>query len=263
MESHPLHRADRSKAEESAVQLSITAYFMFGYQMDVGKFLVFFAALTLTLLLSESVAMLFAILTVSADLAVLFMGITYILLLSLTGFLAAETPVYYQWIEHINFIRCGSPCARCCVLPVDRAHQLYPVRLPVCRAVHYHGLHPWRGAPSLRTAAESTGVYQKSVSCASPPTISSVRQNSTPRSRHAISLRLCRYGNAAMFLNEMEGLTLDGPDGPVAGDELAPNSNLDNGLSVASNLAVLACMLVGVRFLGLVGLKLAYRRHWL
>ena len=131
MESHPLHRADRSKAEESAVQLSITAYFMFGYQMDVGKFLVFFAALTLTLLLSESVAMLFAILTVSADLAVLFMGITYILLLSLTGFLAAETPVYYQWIEHINFIRCGSPCARCCVLPVDRAHQLYPERRPL------------------------------------------------------------------------------------------------------------------------------------
>ena len=66
-----------------------------------------------------------------------------------------------------------------------------------------------------------------------------------------------------MFLNEMEGLTLDGPDGPVAGDDLAPNSNLDNGVSVASNLAVLACMLAGIRFFSFVGLKVAYRRHWL
>ena len=42
------------------------------------------------------------------------MSIIFIVLLSLTGFLATDTPVYYEWIEHINFIRCRSLCAVLC-----------------------------------------------------------------------------------------------------------------------------------------------------
>ena len=90
------------------VQLSLIAYFMFGYQSEVGKFFIFFAVMTLTLLVSESIGMLFAMITVTADLAIVFLSIIFIVLLSLTGFLATDTPVYYEWIEHINFIRCGS-----------------------------------------------------------------------------------------------------------------------------------------------------------
>ena len=46
-------------------------------------------------------------LVATADLAIVLLSIVFILLLALTGFLTAETPVYYRWIEHINYLRCA------------------------------------------------------------------------------------------------------------------------------------------------------------
>jgi hypothetical protein len=78
---------------------------MFGYQRDAGKYFVFFLGIGLTLLIGESFGLMFAMMTPTADLAVIFMSIVLILLLSLTGFLAQDTPTYYVWIEKINFMR--------------------------------------------------------------------------------------------------------------------------------------------------------------
>jgi hypothetical protein len=77
----------------------------------------------------------------------------------------------------------------------------------------------------------------------------------------------CRYANSAMFLNEMEGLTLSGAGGePVSGEQLMDSSTaaqLDNDLSVGTNIAILCGMLAVVRVSAYLGLKLAYRYNWL
>ena len=78
----------------------------------------------------------------------------------------------------------------------------------------------------------------------------------------------CRYGNALVFINEMTGLTLfsvndAGERQAVAGETLLSSQNLDNGLSVGENIAVLVGILVALRIFALLGLKLAHRRGWL
>lgn len=92
-----------------------------------------------------------------------------------------------------------------------------------------------------------------------------------PSSRNSAEghTRGCRYGNALVFINEMTGLTLTrvdpdtGARSEAAGEELLAGENLDNGLSVGENIAVLVGILVGLRVLALIGLKLAHRRGWL
>lgn len=76
---------------------------------------------------------------------------------------------------------------------------------------------------------------------------------------------LCRYANSAAFISEMEGLTLfdSETNTEVPGDELAEESNLNNDLSVAANLCILAGMLVFLRVAALLGLKFAYRVGWM
>ena len=61
----------------------------------------------------------------------------------------------------------------------------------------------------------------------------------------------------------MTGLTLDGPDGPVAGSEIAAANNIDNDISIAGNIGLLAGLLLFLRIVTLIGLKIAYRRNWL
>lgn len=74
----------------------------------------------------------------------------------------------------------------------------------------------------------------------------------------------CRYANSAMFLNEMNGLTLRGAAGEaVRGEDLAAANGIDNDLSVGVNLAILAGMLVFVRCAAYVGLLIARRQNWL
>ena len=81
---------------------------MFGLQQNVAKFLIYFVTIALTQLISESIGMLFAMLVASAELAMILLGIVFILLLALTGFLTSHTPVYYEWIGYLNYLRCES-----------------------------------------------------------------------------------------------------------------------------------------------------------
>lgn len=73
-----------------------------------------------------------------------------------------------------------------------------------------------------------------------------------------------RYANAAMFQNEMNGVTLTATDGsPVLGTELASASNLSNDLGVWANIGVLAVIALGCRVAAFLGLKLAAHLRWL
>jgi ABC-type transport system involved in multi-copper enzyme maturation permease subunit len=81
---------------------------MFGYQHSLGKFLIFFLAIGLALLISESLGLLFAMITPTADLAIIILSIVLIVALSLTGFLTLGMPKYYSWFEHINYMRCAA-----------------------------------------------------------------------------------------------------------------------------------------------------------
>lgn len=113
-----------SAEERARVQGSIITYFMFGYQHDAGKFFIFWLAVALTLLTAESLGMLMAMVTPSGDIAIVMASIVFILLLALTGFLTQDTPDYYRWIEHINFVRCAPP------RPAPRAFNAAAVARP-------------------------------------------------------------------------------------------------------------------------------------
>lgn len=87
-------------------------YLMFGYQKDFGKFLIFTACVVLSLFIAESIGLMFAMVSPTADVAIVFASILFILLLSLTGFLTSSVPVYYKWVQHISFLRCDPPRPR-------------------------------------------------------------------------------------------------------------------------------------------------------
>lgn len=87
--------------------MSIISYFMFGFQMDVLKFFIFAAVLSLALLVSESLGMVFAMICKTADIAIVLASILFIILLSLTGFMTSDMPKYYSWIQDISFMRCA------------------------------------------------------------------------------------------------------------------------------------------------------------
>ena len=91
------------------------------------------------------------------------------------------------------------------------------------------------------------------------------------RSRPTMLIHMCdihagwfRYANSALIINELTGLTLFASDGsPVLGDDILIDSPLNSGLSLWSNIAVLAGMLVALRICGLVGIHFAKHRGWM
>lgn len=87
------------------LQVSAIVYFMIGFQRDAGKFFVFSLAVALCLLVSEAVGTLFALVTKTAELAIILASLVFIVILSFTGFLTASVPVYYGWIQDISFLR--------------------------------------------------------------------------------------------------------------------------------------------------------------
>ena len=104
------------------MQISIITYFMYGLQKDAAKFFIYFVTIALVQLTSESIGMLFAMMVASAELAIILLSIVFILLLALTGFLTSTTPVYYEWILHLNYLR----YERCSWYAVVMCLQLQP-----------------------------------------------------------------------------------------------------------------------------------------
>lgn len=80
-------------------------YFMAGYQPSADKFFLFLAILLLFQMIGESIGMLFAAMMPSAILAIISMTLFLIIILSLSGFLTSDMPVYYEWIQDSNVLR--------------------------------------------------------------------------------------------------------------------------------------------------------------
>ena len=78
---------------------------MFGLQSSAGKFLIYWLVLLLSLLVAESLGLLVALITNTAQIALVIMALIFVTVLSFTGFLAPVTPVYYRWLQRLSFLR--------------------------------------------------------------------------------------------------------------------------------------------------------------
>lgn len=83
-------------------------YFTIGYQADFGKFCIFSVTLFLVLLVSQGFGLMAAALTGDANGALIVVSLALIVLLSFTGFLTTNTPVYFSWVKHISFLNFAS-----------------------------------------------------------------------------------------------------------------------------------------------------------
>jgi hypothetical protein len=70
------------------------------------------------------------------------------------------------------------------------------------------------------------------------------------------------FGYSALVKNEFSGLLLHSNEGPVEGMNLIP-ANINNSLSISADLAILLCILVGIRFSAYLVIRLVIMRGWL
>ena len=88
------------------MQVSLLGYWMFGYQPDFVKFLLCWVTFVLTFWTAESLGQLIAVITPTANTAVVAISLLIMPLISLSGFLSTGVPSYYKWIQHLSFMRC-------------------------------------------------------------------------------------------------------------------------------------------------------------
>eukprot|EP00873_Tetraselmis_striata_P027641 jgi/Tetstr1/447905/TSEL_035213.t1 len=83
---------------------SAIMYFAIGYQADFVKFVVFTIALYLVLMVSQGYGLMAAALTGDPNGALIVVSLVLIVLLSFTGFLTTNVPVYFSWVKHVSFL---------------------------------------------------------------------------------------------------------------------------------------------------------------
>ena len=88
------------------MQVTLLGYWMFGYQAEFLKFVLCWLTIVLTFWTAESLGQLMAVITPTADTAVVAISLLIMPLVSLSGFLSTSVPAYYKWVQHISFMRC-------------------------------------------------------------------------------------------------------------------------------------------------------------
>lgn len=83
---------------------AVITYFMIGFQNDAEKFFIYFVTIVLFQLISESIGLLSAVGTPKAAYAVLLLSLIFLPLLSFTGLLVRDIPVYFDWIRKLAYI---------------------------------------------------------------------------------------------------------------------------------------------------------------
>lgn len=83
---------------------SLVVYWMIGYQNGAGKFLTFFIFLTMFQLISESIGILAAFLTSKSQYAIVGLSMGIIIIISFTGFIVRDIPIFFQWIQKVAYI---------------------------------------------------------------------------------------------------------------------------------------------------------------
>ena len=91
-----------------AALTSLLVYFVVGYQTDAGKFFTYWLILAMALILSATLGEICAIWTPRSDYGVILLTVIALILLSFTGFLVSDTPVYFRWISRISYINYGT-----------------------------------------------------------------------------------------------------------------------------------------------------------
>ncbi|PRW59820.1 ABC ATP-binding isoform 1 [Chlorella sorokiniana] len=86
------------------VAFCVVAYWMVGYAAIFLNFVVFTAAFILFQLVSETVGEMSAVVTGSSTYAVLILTFVLLFLLSFSGFLVSDVPVYFRWIAKESWL---------------------------------------------------------------------------------------------------------------------------------------------------------------
>ncbi|KAI7840867.1 hypothetical protein COHA_005397 [Chlorella ohadii] len=94
------------------VAFCVVAYWMVGYAAIFLNFLVFTAAFILFQLVSETIGELSAVVTGSSTYAVLILTFVLLFLLSFSGFLVSDVPVYFRWIAKASRPTSSGRCER-------------------------------------------------------------------------------------------------------------------------------------------------------
>eukprot|EP00889_Picochlorum_renovo_P008324 jgi/Picre1/35354/NNA_002816.t1 len=82
----------------------LIAYFMVGYTITVSNVFIYLAAYALFQITSESIGVMCAAVTKNSTYATLALTFVLLILLSFSGFLVSDVPVYFRWLEkcHIS-----------------------------------------------------------------------------------------------------------------------------------------------------------------
>jgi len=80
------------------------AYFMVGYKITLTNILIFYCAYAFFQVISESVGLMCAAVTTTAAYATLTLTFVLLVLLSFSGFLVSDVPVYFRWVTKISYL---------------------------------------------------------------------------------------------------------------------------------------------------------------
>ena len=80
------------------------AYFMVGYKITFTNVLIYLAGYALFQITSESIGVICAAVTTTSTYAVLVLTFTLLILLSFSGFLVSDVPVYFRWVTKISYL---------------------------------------------------------------------------------------------------------------------------------------------------------------
>ena len=82
----------------------VPAFFMVGYAITASNFFTYLCAYALFQITSESIGVLCAACTKTSTSAILALTFILLLLLSFSGFLVSDVPVYFSWISKISYL---------------------------------------------------------------------------------------------------------------------------------------------------------------
>jgi ATP-binding cassette subfamily G (WHITE) protein 2 len=82
----------------------LVAFFMVGYALTWSNILIYLCSYALFQITSESIGVLCAAFTRNSTTAILALTFVLLLLLSFSGFLVSDIPVYFKWIRTISFL---------------------------------------------------------------------------------------------------------------------------------------------------------------
>lgn len=86
------------------ILFGLVAYFMVGYKITLTNVLIYFAAYILFQITSETIGVMCAAVTTTSIYAVLALTLVLLVLLTFSGFLVSDIPVYFRWVSKMSYL---------------------------------------------------------------------------------------------------------------------------------------------------------------